>query len=178
MEILVGLPEGKILAENDNSGGSHYLVKGVNSEYFEKVENDSNAIYKLMLEYNAKYDAEWGPEKVNGWVAGVSGVQAWSAFMHSLLYNLWYFGKEVKVTDRLAFCWGSDVIERWNTREIFHNAGVTHANSQSHNLFYKGSYTTRLPYQDVMEKSYNEAYASNEYAKILREVGEKTCLVV
>jgi hypothetical protein len=178
LESLVGLTPGKILEENDNSGGSHYLLKGVNWQYFEKVEKDSNDIYKLMLDYNAKYDREWGPTKENGWIAGVSGVQAWSAFMHSLLYNLWYFAKEVRVTDRLAFCWGSDTIDKWHSREILHLAGVTSANSKSHNLFYKASYTTKLPYDDVMNNTYNEGYATNEYVKILREIAPNSCLVV
>jgi len=177
LENLVGLRPGTILEQNGNSGGSHYLVKSVPWGYFEKVEQDSDKIYKYLLDYNAKYDKEWGPEKINGWVAGVSGIQAWAASMWALLYNLWYYGKETRITKRLDFCWGSDTIERWNTREIFHNAGVVSATAQSHNLFYKAEYTTRLPYKDIFEKTYNEGYATSKYVEILRRTAKESCLV-
>lgn len=169
LESLVGLQPGEILAQNDNSGGSHYLVKNVNAGYFSKVETDANKIYDLILAYNGKYDQELGAEKFYG-------LQAWGALMWSLLYNLWYIGREVRITDRLAFCWGSDTIERWYEREIFHNAGVSSALRDSHNMFYKADYTQTLPYDDVNTKEFNPKFASSKYAEILKEVGKDTCL--
>jgi hypothetical protein len=169
LESIVKLNPGKILAENDNSGGSHYLVKGVTAEYFEKVEADSNKIYDIILAYNSKYDQELGAEKFYG-------LQAWGALMWSLLYNLWYIGREVRITPRLNFAWGSDTIERWNEREIFHNAGVSSALKDSHNMFFKADYTKTLPYDDVNSKEFNPKFASTKYAEILREVGKETCL--
>jgi hypothetical protein len=92
-------------------------------------------------------------------------IQKWTAGMWSLLWNAWYFGNEVKVTDKLNFCWATDKIEWMEGKQFLHNAGVT---EMGQNLFYKGGYTNTLPYGSNLLIS--QDYCSYEYYKWIQKV--------
>ena len=148
---------------NDNSGGSHYLLKKVTAEYFAKVETDANNLFKYFQRTEPIRTAN---------IEGYYGIQQWGALMWSLLWNLWVFNKETKITEVLKFTWASDLKQGFFERPIYHNAGIHNAIKVSHNLFMKADYTKHLPYDDVEKLTYNEDYAVNEYVKIIREVGK------
>lgn len=154
--------------ENDNSGGSQYIYKGVTSEFWAKVERDSVNLHKFFQETE--------PIR-NQTIPGYYGIQQFAAGMWAFLWNIWFFGGKTGVTKRLDFCWGTDLVEKWNETEIFHNAGATETISNTNNLFYKGFYTNKLPYEDIRKREYNPLYASSKYVELLRECSENTCLI-
>jgi hypothetical protein len=141
---------------NSNSGGAQHLIKNSTYSFWNKVEKDSIQLYKMFCEtehlYQKKHDGDYP-------------IQKWTAGMWSLLWNAWYFGNEVKVTDKLNFCWATDKIEWMEGKQFLHNAGVT---EMGQNLFYKGGYTNTLPYGTNLLIS--QDYCSYEYYKWIEKV--------
>ena len=141
---------------NSNSGGAQHLIKNSTYAFWNKVEKDSIALYKMFCDtehlYQKKHDGDYP-------------IQKWTAGMWSLLWNAWYFGNEVKVTDKLSFAWATDRIDRLTDRQFLHNAGVT---EDRHELFYKGRYTNTLPYNRNLLIS--QEYCSYEYYKWIQKV--------
>jgi hypothetical protein len=111
---------------NSNSGGAQHLIKNSTYSFWNKVERDSIVMYNMFCatehQYQKKHDGDYP-------------IQKWTAGMWSLLWNAWYFGNEVKVSDELSFCWATDKIEWMEGKQFLHNAGVT---EMGQNLFYKG----------------------------------------
>lgn len=107
-----------ILDNNFNSGGAQYLLKGVDSAFWEKVMRD--AIYiKIHLDNVNKTYFENGDK----------GYQSWCADMWAVLYNLWHRGKQTRVVAEMDFSWASDRIERLEQTAMLHNAGITSESS-------------------------------------------------
>jgi len=152
----------KIRVNKDKAGGAQKLIKGVHSEYWEAVERDSNALYKLMMtEKVRKMKQEGDPNPI----------QAWTASMWAELWNGWKRGHNVEVPKEFDFAWATDVIEKWDMVSFFHNAGVGDANS---GMFFKGNYTTSLPYDEDLEL--DSGRCSHKYFDIVKRVGQNTCL--
>jgi len=165
---IVGIDPEIPKRENEHSGGSQYIFKGLNAEYWDKVERDSVNLYKFFQETEPTRNAT---------IPGYYGIQQFAAGMWAFLWNVWLWNKEVRITPRLDFCWSTDLMQRWNDTEIFHNAGCTDDKARNFNLFYKGYYTNSLPYHDVMNKEYNPDYANYNYVQLLRECAKNTCLI-
>jgi len=108
---IVGI-EPEVVVENDmNAGGAQYILKNTTYKFWDKVERDCENLYKHMLGtshiYNPKHP-----------------IQAWTSDMWAVLWNAWYFGHKTKIDKSLDFSWATDTINRWDTTNIFHNAGV------------------------------------------------------
>jgi hypothetical protein len=141
---------------NSNSGGAQHLIKNSTYSFWNKVEKDSIQLYKMFCDtehlYQKKHENDYP-------------IQKWTAGMWSLLWNSWYFGNEVKVTDKLNFCWATDKIEDSEGKQFLHNAGVT---EDRQDLFFKGNYTNTLPYNRNLRIS--DVYCSDEYYKCIQRV--------
>ena len=142
----------QVVTKNDNSaGGAQYIIKNAGAEYWEKVEKDSESLYKLMINTSKTYNPE-------------HPIQAWTADMWAVLWNAWYFGHKTIVDSRMDFCWATDPIKRWEEKLIFHNAGVF----DQKNLFNKGSYSSRHPF-DVDLSFVSKDYCSSKYVEEIEE---------
>ena len=140
---------------NSNSGGAQYLLKGINSEFWEKVETDCEKLYKFFLQ-DEQIKLNKNPS--------YHPIQRWTSDMWAVLWNLWILEKETKVDPYFDFTWATDPIEKWNKNFIFHNAGVTAPGE----LFYKGIFMNALPYN--IENKFNTNFASYNYFKEIQEV--------
>jgi hypothetical protein len=164
---IVGLDYSVPIKHRLHSGGSQYIFKNTDYKFWQKVESDSVALFDyfqksepLRVQKNPSY----------------YGIQQFTAGMWGMLWNCWYYDLDVKITPRLDFCWGTDPIDKWSRCDIFHNSGVTYDIGKNHNIFYKGAYTDTLPYQDVMNTEYSQAFGSYNYTNLIRQVGLTTCL--
>lgn len=144
-----------------NSGGAQYLMKNVNSEFWEKVENDSESLYKffnndepIKLKLNPSYHP----------------IQKWTSDMWSVLWNAWFFEHETKVDKYFNFTWATDTIEKWDENLIYHNAGVVGPGEQ----FFKGQYINTLPYFE--ENKFSNKFASYKYFEEILKTGKQSCL--
>jgi hypothetical protein len=93
--------------------------------------------------------------------------------MWAVLWNLWFWDKQVRVSDKMSFSWATSSIDQWDKHTIYHNAGVT---SDRTDLFFKGGYQNTLPY-DVKQESINPLYCCSKYVEEILKTKEVSCLV-
>jgi hypothetical protein len=103
-------------------------------------------------------------------------IQFWTAEMWSLLWNLWYFGKETKVVKDLDFSWATDSISIYEQRPILHMAGVT--SDMKTTKFYKGDFINVNPLKKLMENfeyfDYVEEHSSTKkYIDVMKSIIKK-----
>ena len=147
---------------NSNSGGAQYIMKNVDADYWEKVEKDSERLFKEITELNNQ-------KKVAD--SKYHELQIWCADMWAVLWNGWLLGNETKVIPEMDFSWATDPIKRWKETTIFHNAGVTGTGKH----FYKGIYQQQLPYN--IEDTFDEQFCSKLYFNEIKETAQKSCLI-
>lgn len=143
---VIGI-DAEIIRGNNPTGGAQWAIKHPTFEYWEKVYHDSITLYKLLDKSN-------------------TAIQKWTAEMWAQLWNVYHFGKDVKVPEEMNFSWPTDPVEKYAETKIFHNAGVV---DDHQNLFFKGKYVNQTPFKDSF-KHVNKDKASYEYVKALREV--------
>ena len=160
---IVGVNKQYVIEQEKNSGGAQYLLKNISAKFWEKVYYDCENIWRVGNEM-IKKDKAVDPK--------IHEIQIWCADMWAVLWNLWFFDKQVKVTDDLSFSWATSSIADWDKHPIYHNAGVT-GNNQ--NLFFKGAYINTLPY-NILEESFNKNYSVYKYVEEILKTKEVTCL--
>ena len=159
---IVGIDRKIPIIMESNSGGAQYLMKGLTSEYWEKVEKYSESLYRYFSQIEPIKLAE-NPS--------YHPIQRWTSDMWAVLWNAWYFEHETKVDPYFNFTWATDPIEKWDKNVIFHNAGVVGPGE----LFFKGSYLNSLPY--FVEDTFDKTKASYNYFKEIKSTGQNSCLV-
>lgn len=131
---IVGIDKETLEANENNSGGAQYIVKGIDKYFWHDVENDSTRLFKEITELNKQII----PQKEGDY----NPLQIWCADMWGVLWNLWKRNKETKVIPELDFSWSVSNKDLWHKHAIYHNAGVTEKNPE---LFFKGKYINELP---------------------------------
>ena len=140
-----------IVEENDeNAGGAQYLMKNINWEFWEEVENKSEELYNLMVNTAHKYNPE-------------HPIQAWTSDMWTVLWLAWKHGYSTKIIKRFDFAWATDKIEKWKRCGIYHNAGVV---SNDDVLFNKTAHQIS-PFNKKIKCS--DKYCSYNYVKEIKE---------
>ena len=115
-----------------NSGGAQYLLKNIDTQFWEQVEIDSNNLSKVMKDYEKKYPID-------------HHIQKWTADMWGVLWNYWKRGLETVVHSELSFSWATHKCDNKNWgytyHNIFHLAGVTDVFIKANpDYFHKGKY--------------------------------------
>ena len=137
---VIGI-EPKVVKMNDiNSGGAQYIFKNQDFHYWYKIYKDSTCLYDKLMRFQRKYPISPGE------------IQFWTAEMWSVLWNMWWWEMDTKLTDELKFCWATDNISLCDTHPILHMAGVTEDLKTT--LFYKGDYINVNPL-DVLKNDIN-----------------------
>lgn len=147
---IVGIDPAIVEAQDPNCGGAQYIMKNVPLEFWERVELDSEKLYTHMKNTESIYNPE-------------HPIQSWTADMWAVLWDALVFGREVKIAPEMEFCWASDKMPKWESRIIFHNAGV--AKEDGFN-FSKSSYQISPFNQNIQV---NELSASFNYLKEIKE---------
>jgi len=147
-----------IKANNANSGGAQYLLKGITGEYWAAVERGVDKLYPMLKEYEIKYPVN-------------HHIQSWTADMWVVLWEYWKLGKETRISTELRFSWASEPVSQYYINPIFHLAGVTGRES---NVFYKGKYKdTNLFEAYCLNRSIfdhvSPQSSTYEYIKIVKE---------
>jgi hypothetical protein len=137
MANVIGISVDIIKENQNNSGGGQYIIKNTNSELWEKIYSDCTPLYEQMLDYQKRFPISPGE------------IQFWTAEMWSLLWNLWKFGVETKITNELDFCWATDSVSIYEKKPILHMAGVTP--DLKNTKFYKGDYINVNPLDKLKE---------------------------
>lgn len=154
----------QIVIDNEiNSGGAQYVMKNINAKYWEDVYDDSENLFINISKLNIE-KKKLNPE--------YHELQIWCADMWAVLWNAWKRGIKTKILKELDFSWATSGVNEWNTKNIYHNAGVTSAGD----MFYKGDYINKLPYDSVL--SLNKNLCSSAYYDEVMRIGKKSVLRV
>ena len=160
---IVGISQDLVKQKQNQSGGCQYIIKGVDYDFWDKVEKDAEKLFHDITMLNVKKQ-QADPTHHE--------LQIWCADMWSVLWNAWLKGFETHIIDEMEFCWATDSTKKWDEVYIFHNAGVT--DSLAKDLFYKANYRDKLPYG--IEENYKKDTASYKYFEMVKQTGKRTCL--
>jgi hypothetical protein len=153
-----------LIEENElNAIGAQYLMKGVDYYFWDRVETDSENLYKEVSELNRKKRIE-DPTHHE--------LQIWCADMWAVLWGGWRLGYKTNCHTNFDFSWGTSTEDDYFKMNIMHNAGVTDSNS---GLFYKAEYMNKLPYTEPLK--INENTASWHYWNWIKETSKKSVLL-
>jgi hypothetical protein len=157
---VIGIDVETVKKNQSNSGGAQYLIKNTDYTFWDKVYKDSENLYQMLIMFHKTYPIQ-------------NGLQIWTSDMWAVLWNLWYLGKETRVTDKLSFSWGTDTMDRYNEKVILHMAGVT-ANLK-HDKFYKGDFITLNPIEllklnDTIFDYIDDNSATKKYIEVMESM--------
>lgn len=153
----------KLIEDNElNAIGAQYLMKNVDYGYWERVEEDSEKLFKDITELNnqkKKLDPKYHE------------LQIWCADMWAVLWGSWRLGNNTVCHKNFEFSWGTSSEDDYYKMNIMHNAGVT----DNKELFYKADYINKLPYKENL--NIKENTASKKYWEYVVKTSEKSCLI-
>lgn len=153
---VVGIDIDLVRKNESSSGGAQYILPKniLDFSFFEKCENDSNVLFKLMKDTSNIYNPE-------------NPIQAWTSDMWSLLWNLWLIGVETAIHKEMEFAWPTWKASDWDKVNIYHNAGVL---SSKDGKFYKGDFIKSMPFGKDFSKLKHSDTCNYKYAEIINEL--------
>ena len=160
---IMGLDEELIRTNEMNSIGAQYLMKNVDYEYWDRVEMDSEQLFRQVTDLNNEIKRD-NPS--------YHELQIWCADMWAVLWGAWRRGWKTNCLSEFDFSWGTSTEDDFYKMNIMHNAGVTDSSS---GLFYKAGYMNSLPYN--VELNINENTASKKYWEWIQKTATKSCLL-
>ena len=160
---IMGLDEELIRTNEMNSIGAQYLMKNVDYEYWDRVEMDSEQLFRQVTDLNNEIKRD-NPS--------YHELQIWCADMWAVLWGAWRRGWKTNCLSEFDFSWGTSTEDDFYKMSIMHNAGVTDSSS---GLFYKAGYMNSLPYN--VELNINENTASKKYWEWIQKTATKSCLL-
>jgi hypothetical protein len=159
----------ELVKENEkNSGGAQYILRDIDSDFWEQIEESCNKLYTMLKEYESKYPID-------------HHIQSWTTDMWCVLWEYWKLGKKTVVHTELDFSWGTQDIKAYKSKNIFHLAGVLREHSDS--IFYKGEYNNKNPIDAYRENKNVFDYISKtsstyEYINVLKNLVDKDIVVI
>jgi hypothetical protein len=120
-----------------NSGGAQYLLKDYNHIFWEECEEKCNKLYNFLCDYEIKYPID-------------NPIQKWTAEMWVVLWLSWKYNKITKIHNELNFSWGTDILEIYYNKPIFHLAGVTEKDKDK---FFKGEFINKFLFDEYIKNN-------------------------
>lgn len=129
---IAHIPPGYVRQRPQAPGAQYILPHLFDRPFWQRIEDNSNRMYALL----------------SGYRCSIHPVQVWTASMWAIWFELLrmeMIGEiEVTTSPALDFCFATDPIRIWKSREILHMAGVTR---NMKGYFHKGDYTERPPWE-------------------------------
>jgi hypothetical protein len=150
----------ELVKENEkNSGGAQYILKNIDYTFWENIETSCNKLFDVLKKYESSYPIE-------------HHIQSWTTDMWCVLWEYWKLGRKTVVHPELDFSWGVSAVSEYNSKNIFHLAGVT--SKESKTMFYKGAYTEKNPINEYRINNtifdyISKTNATIEYINVLKE---------
>jgi hypothetical protein len=129
----------------NNTGAAQYLLKGVDSKFFDDLLSACCTMKLYLGNINRKY-----------FESEEKGFQSWCADIFCMNFLLWHRGFTTATPSELDFAWATDSSDRWHHMNIYHDAG---ANGGEMFLKRKTEYVNNIstPFQD------NLSFVSDKY---------------
>ena len=166
---IVGLTRKDAERNEAGSGGAQYILKKLPYHFWRDVFIQCINIKLNLTSYNRRFFKDED-----------AGFQSWCADMWAVLWLLWKAGRTTACPTSMDFAWATDLIGKVETRNIYHNAGVSPKSikygDRFHHLFYKGEakYVSnkKMPYTENLDK-WNSDFASKFYVDEIKMVRDK-----
>lgn len=165
----VGVDPKKVEENDDNCGGAQYILKGIDIDFWKKIEKDSESIYQLLNEKNLLEGDRFLKEGRR--FSAYYGIQSWCADMWAMFYNGVLFNKEIRLAKQIEFCWATDKITEWEDKNILHYTGATAVKGQE--IFRKSNFIHYPPYHDDGLKKISRQTASYPLVELIRNFNEQ-----
>ena len=160
---IMDMPE-KVIEDNElNAIGAQYLMKGISADYWDRVEKDSEQLFRQVTDLNNQLKSADN---------SYHELQIWCSDMWAVLWGAWRLGYKTNCHPNFEFSWGTSTIEDYHRLNIMHNAGVT---SPNEGLFYKAQYMNSLPYNET--PLIRENTASSQYWDWIKLTANKSALL-
>jgi hypothetical protein len=161
-----GLTRDIAVLNEQGSGGAQYLLKNIDAQFWQNVFSGCLAIRTNLRSVNRRFFENED-----------KGFQVWCADMWSILWNLWKLSYKTECPAEMDFCWATDMIEKWDKVQIYHDAGAsTRPVREGHRLFHKRDiqYVNNLltPFDEDLSYVSSE-YCSKNYVQEIEEAGGK-----
>lgn len=141
---IMEMDESIIESNEMNAIGAQYLMKGIDYEFWDRVERDSERLFKEITDLNNDKIIEdrrtMPPDETR---QPYHPLQIWCADMWAVLWGGWRIGAKTICHPNFEFSWGTSTKDDYHRFNIMHNAGVT---SPNEGLFYKAQFMNELPY--------------------------------
>jgi len=161
---IVGVSPQVIEKNDPYVGGAQLVLKNTTCEFWRKVETDCNLLFALMNQYNhLEEDKAWLAERKRR--SQCHGIQAWTAEMWAILWNIWLSGSETRIHDALDFCWTTQDISNWESKNILHYSGVVKEGDARH--FRKADYLRYTPYYSNKLKAISPSSCSYPLGQLI-----------
>jgi hypothetical protein len=160
---IVGINKAVIKGYEKNAIGAQYIMKGLTHYYWDKVERESEVLFKDINALNQiKKQADPTHHEL----------QIWCADMWAVLWNAWKMKVHTDCHPNMEFSWATSNEEDYKRMNIFHNAGITGSDSGK---FYKAHYMDKLPYNENLD--IKEGTASWYYWNEIQKTAKKSVLL-
>lgn len=140
----VGVRADMIKKRNKHSGGAQYFYRDMDFKFWDDVEKANAKLYKMFIDYEKKYSVE-------------KHIQKWTTDMWTTLWLYWKRGHNTVVDSELEFSWATGTVKDYDTKPIFHLAGIT---AKMPGVFHKGKYNNKSVFE-----AYNEDRGIFEHIK-------------
>ena len=151
-----------VKANEHNCIGAQYLMKHIDTHYWDWVEQKCDRLFKEITDLNTKKKGE-NPS--------YHELQIWCSDMWSVLWKGWLMGFKTITHPNFDFSWGTSSETEYHKLNIMHNAGVT---NDASGLFYKSKYMNTLPFDSPEPR---KDTASWHYWDWIQKTKEKSCLI-
>ena len=159
---IMEMDESVIELNEMNAIGAQYLMKGIDYEFWDRVEKDSELLFRQITDLNNIKKTEDN---------SYHELQIWCADMWAVLWGGWRRGAKTNCHPNFEFSWGTSTKDDYFRLNIMHNAGVT---SPNEGLFYKAQFMNELPYGKDL--SIRPTSASSVYWEWINLTASKTVL--
>ena len=169
---IVGIDKNIVITNIVHTGGCQYLLKNVDSSFWESVERDCIKLRMHMLEINQIF-----------FPSEDKGFQSWCADMWAVLWNLWKRNINTKCPVDMDFSWSSDPVEHYSKNVFLHNAGITgkymKIEEEKVKMFYKSDLrfrTSSLTFFDINDYgNISDKHCSYKYLEEVLSVVDPIC---
>jgi len=164
MAEIGGITLEDIQSYTGKTGGAQTILRNLDGEFWEDVENQSIKIREAFTHINS---GNTNSSSINTkyFPSEDMGFQSWCADMWALNFSQWKRRIVTNVSDELEFSWATDDIDNYYRKNIFHNAGAL----KESDIFYKADYMHKSPIGDKFLR-YNLEKASSKYVEAIWEV--------
>jgi hypothetical protein len=142
---VIGVTTEQVENDDANAGGAQYILKNMKIEFLEKMEKDSERMFRLLVNENRKLKKSFCDNTKES-----SLIQAWTADMWVIWWNALLIKQPFKVHAELDFAWADNSINKLDTCRILHYTGSVAKDNVK--IFRKGDYVNYSPYYADLSK--------------------------